>query len=494
MNVGMNIIERDSADAARVVPSDIFSMGMAFTSRRGPVDVAVPIYNPTDDKKVFGEYGSSYLGGFMRRGLYANCREFGATVWGGRVIGASGSVSATKTFNDATKASWVFTSGWYGHPSPGADGCNVYIEIKVNVADANKRDVIVSYKGPKDSAPVQKEVHEYLDNTSVVNEFLKKSGWVICALATGATTVPVVAAQTALVGGLDGVAPTDSDYVAAYSRFNGINIPLIMNADLHAIASAQSLQTYVEGLGVAIGLIASPQAASITTLASTYAPLLKSKSYLVGTRGWGNVDDENGGVIAIPMMAHAVGAAWIRKCVQRGGFPWIAPAGDTTALRDVYELEFPFYSATDVNNSVAAGFNPVQWVQGKGFIVRTSRTFSTLRKHYSAHVRRMTNWMIASFQGSFMWLEQEPPVKKTYDKLSDSLTFFAQDVYKNGGLNTRGGYENNAKVKCDEENNTQEIADNGGIVADFSFHPVEAIESGTINIFQTRDDLKVTEK
>jgi len=28
------------------------------------------------------------------------------------------------------------------------------------------------------------------------------------------------------------------------------------------------------------------------------------------------------------------------------------------------------------------GFNPIQYVPGKGFIVRTSRTFSTLRKYY----------------------------------------------------------------------------------------------------------------
>jgi hypothetical protein len=37
------------------------------------------------------------------------------------------------------------------------------------------------------------------------------------------------------------------------------------------------------------------------------------------------------------------------------------------------------------------------------------------------------------------------------------------------------------------------MEDNGELAASFAFHPVEAIESGTINIFQTRDGLKVTD-
>ena len=104
----------------------------------------------------------------------------------------------------------------------------------------------------------------------------------------------------------------------------------------------------------------------------------------------------------------------------------------------------------------------------------------------------MTNWFISSFQNSFLWLEQEPANSKTRSRVFNELTFFAQDCWVNGAFRDRGGYDNNVQVKCDDENNTAAMEDAGQLKADFTFHPVEAIESGTINIFQTRDDLKVT--
>ncbi len=494
-NVGISVNERDSADAIRVVPSDIFTMGAAFKSRRGPVGVAYPVYNVNEDKKVFGEYSSSFLGGYIRRGLFRNCEEFGAKILGTRVV-ASDAVTATKTFNTAsTTPAWIFKSGVLGYDSPGLDGNNTYVEIKASLADADKRDVYVSYKSVRDAAPVIKEIHEYLDSNTVVDTINRKSFYVKVALASAGIAVPDVAASAALATGVEGVASiTDSNYVAAYSLFDGLGITTLMNCDLHALASAQSLQTYAEGRNDIVGAIQSPQAMVQATLISTYEPLLKAKSFITGFRGWGTVDSEFGGVIQVPMLGHALGAGYIRKCIERGGYPWIAPAGEATALRDVYELEFPSYSDSDVATIRDGGFNPIQFIPGAGFIVRTSRTFSTLRKHYSVHVRRMTNWFKTTFRASFLWVEQEANNDDTRSRVTDTLTFFAQDCWKNGAFRRRGGYANNVQVKCDDENNTADMEDNGQLQADFTFHPVECVEGGTINIYQTRDDIKVTEK
>jgi len=129
-----------------------------------------------------------------------------------------------------------------------------------------------------------------------------------------------------------------------------------------------------------------------------------------------------------------------------------------------------------------------------GFIVRTSRVMSSLRKYYSAHVRRMTNFFISSFRQSFLWVEQQGNNPRTRGRVQDSLTFFAQDAWRNGAFNVRGGFENNVGIKCDDQNNTNTMEDNGELQAGFIFHPVEAIESGEINVMQTRDGLKVTDK
>jgi hypothetical protein len=493
MKIGISVVEREASDAGRIVPSDIFSVGMVSRARRGPVGVPIPVYNVNDDKRIFGEFGSSYLGGYIRRGLFNNCREFGARVYNVRVE-KNDAVTAQKTFNSGSNPAWTFKSGYLSMESPGADGNNTAIEIKQSLADPSKRDVLVYYKSPKDTGFVLRERFEELTNENVVDVINRRSQYVVVSLAPNAG-IPTVEPMTPLVGGQDGSTPTDSDYTAALEKLNGLEVPMILNADLHAVASAQSLQTYVEGRGDAIGFISSPQGASIATLNSSYSTLKKSKSFLVAYRGWGKVDNENGGVISIPLLGHVIGAAWIRKAMERGGFPWVPPAGPSTALRDVVELEFPNYSDGEVDTLVKdIGFNPVQFVSGRGFVVRTSRMMSTTRKYYSAHVRRMTNFFISSFRNSFMWIEQEPNNETTRRRVSDALTFFAQEAYRNGAFNTRGGFNNNVMIKCDEENNTQEMIDAGQLQADFTFHPVEAVESGTINIFQTRDNLKVSDK
>jgi len=105
----------------------------------------------------------------------------------------------------------------------------------------------------------------------------------------------------------------------------------------------------------------------------------------------------------------------------------------------------------------------------------------------------MTQYFRATFRNSFSWIEQEPNNATTRRRISDSLTFFAQDCYANGAFGTRGGYANNVLIKCDDENNTMAMEDSGQLAANFTFHPVEAIEAATINIFQTRDSIQVTD-
>ena len=495
--IGVGIVEREAADANRVTPSDLFSVGMVCMARRGPVGVAIPVYNVNDDKKAFGDFGSAFLGGYVRRGLFNNCKEYGTKILVVRVA-HSDATTASKTFQDGAGTpadTWTFKSGYLGLDSPGADGLNVSVEIKESLADTSKRDVLVYYQGPHDSVPVLKETFEYLNNSNVVDVINSKSVFVKVAL-NASTLVAAVAARAALATGADGTeALAESDYGTALAALDGQDCPMIMIPDFQTVDAATALQTYVEGRGDTIGIINAPLSASLATLTTDYAALLKTRSSMVGYRGWGHVDSEFGGRIQVPLMGHAVGAAWIRKCVQRGGFPWVAPAGPDTALLDVIDVDVPLYSDGDLDTCVRTiGFNPIMFVAGKSFIVRTSRTFSTMRKYYSAHVRRMTNYFKISFRNSFMWVEQEPNNVTTRRRISDSLTFFAKDCYRNGAFSTRGGYDNNVSIKCDEENNTQDMEDAGQMACDYVFHPVEAVESATINIFQTRDGLVVSEK
>ncbi len=490
MNVGMHVYERESADANRVVASDIFAIGMVFKARRGPINAAVPIYSPSDDLRVWGLGGATYQGGYVRKGLFENCAEYGAKIYGVRVVG-TGAVAATFTLG----TTWIVTAGYLGNPSPGADGNNIKVETKVSAADANMRDLLVYYKGPKESTFALVETFAFHDSTTIVNAVNGKSMYIMIELSAPGAAVPAAVAATALATGADGAEPVLSDYTTALDKLNGTPVAMILNADFSSLLAGQALQTYVEGRGDCIGIHNSPQGMALATLQSTYALMIKQKSYMAGYRAWGKVDDLSGGFITVPLMGHVIGAAYIRKCIQYGGFPWIAPAGVETALRGVYSIEDPNYSDGELNQCVRdCGFNPVMFVPGNGFVVRTSRVMSSLRKYYSAHVRRMTNFFISSFRQSFLWVEQQGNNPRTRGRVVDALTFFAKDAYWNGGFNTRGGFENNVAIKCDDQNNTGDMEDRGELQADFIFHPVEAIESGEINVVQTRDGMKITDK
>ncbi len=490
MNVGIKVLERESADANRVVASDIFAVGCVFAARRGPINAAVPFYSPSDDLRIWGLGGPTYQGGYVRKGLFENCAEYGAKIYGVRVVG-TGAVSATLTLG----TTWIVTAGYLGQESPGADGNNIKVELKASAADANKRDLFVSYKGPKESVYSVVESFVYQDSTTIVNAVNGRSLFIKIALSAPGAAVPAVTALTALATGADGSAPVLADYTTGFAKLNGAPVSIVLNCDFTSLAAAQALETYVEGRGDVVGVHNSPQGMSLATLASTYGVMIKQKSFMAGYRAWGKVDDLFGGFIDVPLMGHVIGAGYIRKNVQQGGFPWVAPAGVETSLRGVYELYDPLYSDGELNQVVKdINFNPVMFVPGYGFIVRTSRTMSSLAKYKSIHVRRMTNWIITSFRQSFLWIEQQGNSPRTRGRVTDSLTFFGQDIWRNGGLSTRGGVANNLAIKCDDQNNTQDMEDAGEFRADFIFHPVECIESGEINVMQTRDGMVITDK
>jgi hypothetical protein len=180
--------------------------------------------------------------------------------------------------------------------------------------------------------------------------------------------------------------------------------------------------------------------------------------------------------------------------MNRNGLPHHAPAGMTTALAMANEVEFPLYSDPDLERLVhGIGINPVMYVPGNGIVVRTSRTFSSLPKNYSAHIRRTMNYLISTFKNSFAWVEQEISNETTRAKVSQSLNFFLGDKYDKGMFETAGGYDNNVSVMCNDQNNPPAAVAARELYASVIVNIVECVESATITLTQVNKSFSVTE-
>ena len=171
-----------------------------------------------------------------------------------------------------------------------------------------------------------------------------------------------------------------------------------------------------------------------------------------------------------------------------------APAGLDVSLRDALDIEFRKLSDTQLERLVHdIGINAIMFVAGRGFVIRTSRTASSLSPNYSVHIRRSLNFVRDSLLNNLGFLEQEPNNDITRTRVRDVLNSFFQTLYNAGMFETRGGYDNNVAIKCDEENNPDSVVSQRKLVVDITLRFVEIAELIEVNLQATREGILVSE-
>lgn len=396
----------------------------------------------------------------------------------------------------------VVSAGQQGVADPGTWGNSLKIEVVATSGAEYHRDVIIKELVGGDL--ITRERFSDLDTTDfeqVLNKATREGGSMYVAVTTPGD-LPNPVTDAAFTSGADGTAATlteyqgDQDTGTGIYAFDAVDVQMIASSDLTDLSLATELRDYAKTRGDVVAVACTPFGATLDTLYQQWKPLMERKSFLAAYRGWIQVDSEEGGRAWVPNVGHVIGAGYINRLLRKSpqGLPHIAPAGLDTGLTDALDLEFRKY--TDANLEALVhdyGINAVMYVSGKGFVVRTSRTMSSLSANYSIHIRRCLNFMSDSLTSSLGFLEQEANNETTRAHVRSVLTGWLTELYNAGMFETRGGFSNNVAVKCDEENNPMSVVNQRKLVIDLKLRFVEIAEYIEVNLEATRDGIKVSD-
>ena len=478
-NIGLQVIERQSNTSPTLIPGDVGNVAMVVQSPLGPEGKVIPLNSLDNFRTIFGGPDTSFQSYYEIKGLFENAEPFGTNVYCVRSVDTGGVAASHE--EGASPDTITFERAYLGEPSTGAKGNETAIQIsqgggetfslQVYIEDQNGNEVLV-------------ETISGLSTDNIEGRVNNRSKFVRVTV-TGDYTLAEIA-KTNLAGGEDPTYPAEVSSTEL-GGFDNENVQLLFAPDYPGATSAQALEEYCAGRGDMLALASPELSVNKDNVKTEFSDtLLKAQSFLTGLFNWQKVDDGVGGDgLFTPAIGHVIGAYYIRKMNANGGHAFVPPAGLTISLRGIREQNQELTSA-DVETIVHdAGLNVIQFYRGYGFVVRTSRTMSTLDKHYSIHIRRSLNYLISSFRSQMGVFEQRQNNADTRRQLESSLTNFLFQEYQNGMFETIGGFEQNVGVVSNETNNDEQTRQARELVADVAMNFAEVAETVYVNLYQS---------
>jgi hypothetical protein len=197
---------------------------------------------------------------------------------------------------------------------------------------------------------------------------------------------------------------------------------------------------------------------------------------------WYNVQDIYNNIQLIPPIGHVIGAYYIKKKNLDGYIAHSAPAGVLSNIQGITSLQYSLDLLTVESLVHNQYVNATMFVNGYGYIVRTSRSLSNSDLYYS--ISRLTSLMyiIESVQNTMIVFEQTPNSPETRSKAKSAIDSFLLDQYTKGMFNKDGGVSQAYLVVCDTTNNTALIQANRWLVVDITLKFAEVIEAIVISL------------
>ena len=289
----------------------------------------------------------------------------------------------------------------------------------------------------------------------------------------------------------DGVNPGAPSLAQVFATIvpllEGKNIQYVMSPERTDVAFATQLNIWCKNQGDVMGIFQGAVSLNPNSDYSEYSSLLVSHSYVAGYSNWGYVTDElNGAKRLIPTIGHIFGAYYVQRKNNFGGYAHIAPGGVDVSLLGLIGLQFVDEMTPELVTAITRnyGFNVVKFSPGYGYVIESSRTFSTKNKYYSIHIRTAKNFIIQSIRNQMKIYQQRPNNEVTRESLKNTVRIFLGKRYQEGMFETLGGFDNNVAVQCDEENNDLSTRKNRQLVLGMSMNFVEIAEEININLIQ----------
>jgi len=330
-------------------------------------------------------------------------------------------------------------------------------------------------------------------NESVLVEMQESSS------STGWEMIPLPLADVALEGGLDGAAPTDADYVGTSVNLKGLHA-LDVVTDISFLAVSGVTSTTVQQGGVDyctaredVEFIADPP--STSDLPDEVRDwrlntLNRNTSWGAMYYPWVQIADPevDGQNLYLPPSGHVMGV-W--AATARNSGPHTPPAnlgivGINGIQYDVSDGEH------DILNPI--GVNVIRAYPGEGIRIMGARTLQSKQdgKHY-INVRLLTTFVKKSLQIALRPYVMAAIDPDLWGKITNTCDSFLLGLWRAGMLYPSDNSSEAYSVKCDRENNPQDVIDAGRVNVAVGINPPYPAEFIVLRLSRVNGAIEASE-
>lgn len=279
-----------------------------------------------------------------------------------------------------------------------------------------------------------------------------------------------------------------------FACFNGYDVQILAHTEFHSLTMERQFNAFLNAWKSPVGICNLPLNADEGT-AELYANALQTneKSFLAGYLGWETVADEHGDPMLIPAIGAILGAAYLRTPYVQGDFIHIPPGGTDSIFADAIDVTPARLSQSQVNNLVLNfSCNVIRHIEGQGYYVGSSRTYSTNPLYQSMHIRQQTSYYVRMLDVMMKFMEQKPNTPELKNEALRKLYVFFKGEYDAGALERSVDFSTAYQGICDRSNNPAG-QDRKVINIDCLWIPTECTESIQISLQRNDGVLNVQE-
>ena len=287
-------------------------------------------------------------------------------------------------------------------------------------------------------------------------------------------------------------APTENQFYPDYdddtqeplgmALFDGLDVQILCCPEVYNVAFAKACQEYAEAKKKFF-VFNLPYLATESVAMSYYQELITGDpSFCASYLNWAEVNDGNGGRIWIPSIGYVLGSGYIKRAGLYNGAVWTPPAGIETTSRGIYRFTHNTLTDDVINRYVTNWrTNVVKQLREVGYIIWSSRTYSSNKLFESIHVRIETNWLVENLpQVNQQYIQRlfSPSLQK---EMLASNTVWWKLIYERGGVESTVPFNEAVVITI-----TVDPADRKHVSMDVAWIPPETVEH--LHIRLSRND------
>ncbi len=338
---------------------------------------------------------------------------------------------------------------------------------------------------------------------AVVNDEQSGSSFVrLTDLGSGSgpgMNVPAPISEVALVGGNDGAAPLDNDYIGDAATRTGLHaldtegFELLAFSDTTAPAVFQAALNFAEAQGTVMCIGTGALGMDAQAIGDYAAQFRARNAY--GTMIWprgmvANPLDTDGSapMLTVPLVGHYAGM--LAKVGRERG-SWISPAGDKARIR-VLGLETSVTDATHTDLAENRGVSVIRAIPGSGIIADSARTLATDNTKRYVSTRLFLNFIKATLLTNMDIFLQEPIDERLCNRVSDAIRAFFLGLWQNGAFGS-GAADESFRIDCGPAQNTPAQIAQGIFNVEVLYRALSPAEFIIVRVSQLRAETAVTE-